>query len=199
MEPRRGAGRLTFMPRSMFMLPLAVLALGAVSCQGESNPGGPPIAVSTTTVPVTSVSTGTLPPPPPIVLSKSGGCGEAFFWAANGAGTIAVTATVDVRPRSQSAPTSIEFAVPDPKVKVEVQRGRNLTQPFCSDVITSEWHVDSRERATGGNGRIVVDPPLPAGHCGSKGRLHIGDLVTDAGTHFAALDVKTTSIGCYAG
>ena len=133
------------------------------------------------------------------ILPQSGGCGDAFFWAANAAGTLAVTVTVDVHQRSAAVLTSIEFAVPDPKVKIEIQRGRGLVQPFCNDLITQEWHIDSRYPAVEGAGRVSVDPLRRPARCGSNGRLHLDGLVTGDGTRFAAIDVRTANIGCYAG
>lgn len=174
------------------LLVLGVFSTAALGCQSQSP--STPSAESTTTRPGPSQPVETR-----LVLSKSGACGDAFFWAANAGGTVAVTVTADVRTRSAAVPTSIVFTVPDPKVTIEIQRGRDLMQPFCNDVITQDWHVDSREVAVQGKGRITVDAPRAPGHCGSKGRLRLAGLVGRAGTRFAAIDVKTASVGCYAG
>ncbi len=134
-------------------------------------------------------------------LTRSGGCGDAFLWAANSNGTLAITFTVDARERRATGPTIIDFTVPDASVKVEVQRGRGLVQPFCNDVIDGNvWRVDSRRPAAAGTGRITLAaagavPPA----CGARGELHAQDLVAEDGTKFDAIDIKTDSIGCYAG
>jgi hypothetical protein len=50
-----------------------------------------------------------------------------------------------------------------------------------------------------GSGRLEVDPPLAASHCGAQGRLRLDGLVASDGTRFAPIDIRTKSIGCYAG
>ena len=139
---------------------------------------------------------------PTEAMTQSGGCGDAFFWAANATSTVAVTVTVDARKRSGSAPTVIDFTVPDPSVTVEIQRGRGLVQPFCNDVIDANvWRVDSRSAATAGTGRITLDPAAEAfARCGATtGELHLSGVAADDGTRLDAIDIETHSIGCYAG
>jgi hypothetical protein len=135
-------------------------------------------------------------------MTQSGGCGDAFFWAANATSTVAVTVTVAARERSTSGPTVIDFTAPDPKVTVEIQRGRGLVQPFCNDVIDGNvWRVDSRSAATAGTGRITLDAATEAfARCGdSTGTLHLSGLAAGDGTRLDAIDIETDSIGCYAG
>jgi hypothetical protein len=168
--------------RLVCVLSIALLAAGLGACGSDS-----PARVT----PVTRGNT-------PVKLSETGACGEAFFWAANPEGTLAVTLTVEVRKRSTTAPTTIDFTVPDPRVNVEIERGRGILGALCSDVITPSFHVDSRPVAVKGKGRVTVDPSLAKG-CGAKGRMHLDGLVSRDGTRFAAIDVSTKSIGCYAG
>jgi hypothetical protein len=179
---------------------LAAVVLGVTGCQSENKPSGKSTTTRPgTSTPGTSRPGTTTPVSSKPLLVKSGACGDAFFWAANAGGTVAVTVTVDVRSRSAAVPTSIAFTVPDPLVTIEIQRGRDLMQPFCNDVITQDWHVDSREVAVQGKGRITIDAPRATEHRGSKGRLRLTGLVGRDGTRFAAIDVKTASIGFYAG
>jgi hypothetical protein len=181
-------------PRPVSTLLIAVLAIAAFGCRSEGEP-----AVGTPTSPVPSTHPATVPAAK-VVLSQSGACGDAFFWAVTPDGTRAVTVTVEVRQRSHTAPTTIEFTVPDPLVKIEIQRGRGLAGALCSDVInTQTWHVDSRDYGVMGSGRLEVDPPLAASHCGAQGRLRLDGLVASDGTRFAPIDIRTKSIGCYAG
>jgi hypothetical protein len=135
-------------------------------------------------------------------MTQSGGCGDAFFWAANATSTVAVTVTVDARDRSSTGPTVIDFTLPDPKVKVEIQRGRGLVQPFCNDVIDGNvWRVDSRSAATAGTGRITLDAATEAfARCGATtGELRLSGVAAGDGTELDAIDIETHSIGCYAG
>ena len=77
-----------------------------------------------------------------------------------------------------------------------VQRVEAADQPFCNDIIGSEWHVDSRMNAVAGAGRITLTGPAP--RYGARA-LHVDGLVGSDGTRFDAIDVKTKTIGCYAG
>jgi hypothetical protein len=156
------------------------------------------------TAPSSTASIGTSAAPAALVLSRSGGCGDAFFWAATADETFAVTVTVDASARSATEPTTIDFAVPDPDVEVEIQTGSALTQPFCNDVIDGNvYERVSTTPATGGTGRITLDPG-PRGACGAHGTLHLEGLTTDDGMRVEPVDVwpvdvATDTIGCYAG
>jgi hypothetical protein len=182
------------------LLAAVLFVVGLTGC--DSHGGG---SVTSSTRPKTSSSRPATSSSSPVerageVLPKSGGCADAFFWAANAEGTLAVTVDVDARQRSTAAPTVIDFTLPEPNVKIEIQRGRGLVQPFCNDVISQEWHVDSRDHAVKGEGRITLSARRQPFRCGSShGRLHLDDLVASDGTRFASIDVPTANIGCYAG
>jgi hypothetical protein len=189
------------MPRhSACFLASVLLVVGLAGCDSHVDTGA-----TASSRPQTSSSGPTTSSSPSIegggqVLPRSGGCADAFFWAANADGTLAVTVDVDARQRSAAAPTVIAFTVPDPKVKIEIQRGRGLVQPFCNDVISQEWQVDSREHALEGKGRITLNARRQTSQCGSAhGRLHLDGLAASDGTRFASIDVPTGYIGCYAG
>jgi hypothetical protein len=181
-------------------LAAVLFVVGLTGCDSH---GG--ASVTSSTRPKTSSSRPAPSSSPPVerageVLPKSGGCADAFFWAANAEGTLAVTVNVDARQRSAAAPTVIEFTLPEPNVEIEIQRGRGLVQPFCNDVISQEWHVDSRDHAVEGKGRITLSARRQQFRCGSShGRLHLDGLVAGDGTRFASIDVATANIGCYAG
>ena len=189
------------MPRHLAcFLASVLLVAGLTGCDSNGGEG-----VTASSRPKTGSSRPTTSSTSPIesggqVLARSGGCADAFFWAANTDGTLAVTVNVDARQRSGAAPTVIDFTARDPKVKIEIQRGRGLVQPFCNDLITQEWHVDSRDHAVEGTGRITLNARRQPSRCGSsRGRLHLDGLVAGDGTRFASIDVPTANIGCYAG
>lgn len=133
-------------------------------------------------------------------LTQSGGCGDAFFWAATAEGDLAVTVTVEARDRSGSEPTVVDFTVPDPAVTVELQVGTELVQAFCNDLLDHNHHVESEHAAREGTGRITL-APLPADEstCGLIGELHVEGLAFEDGTEVGTVDVRTDAIGCYAG
>lgn len=137
-----------------------------------------------------------------VVLEQSGGCGDAFFWAATAEGDVAVTVTVEARSRSTAEPTVIDFTLPDPVVAVEVQRGRALVQPMCNDVIDSRvWRVDERLAGVSGAGRIRLAPRAEGepSACGVSGDLRLEGLVAEDDTRVGDVAIQTDQIGCYAG
>jgi hypothetical protein len=167
--------------RAVVLASLAALVWGASACGGDDDAGAGRAQ--------------------PVALARSGGCGDAFFWASSADETVAVTVTVEARERSAAAPTTVTFSVPDPEVTVEIQRGRGLTQPFCNDVIDGNvWRVDETAAAEAGTGEIVLDPLVTGPmSCGGHGTLHLEGLTASDGTRFGTLDVATDAIGCYAG
>lgn len=145
-------------------------------------------------------------PEAPVELTQGDGCGEAFFWAASADGRTAVVVSVRANLRSEEEPTTIPVDVPDVLVTVEVLRGEDLPQNFCTDLIRAESEPESRTDARSGKGEIVLQPQEQRGNvgCGSSSRspngtLHLTGVVADDGTEFAPIDVETSNIGCYSG
>jgi hypothetical protein len=134
-------------------------------------------------------------------MSKSGGCGDAFFWAESDSGEIAVTVYVEVRSRSADSPTTISIAVPDPAVAVEISTGHNLSRNFCTDLPEASSNPLTRKAAARGTGEITLDPAMPAAEaCGStNGTLRLNGLVGSDGTTFAPIEFTSSTIGCYSG
>jgi hypothetical protein len=133
-------------------------------------------------------------------LTQSGGCGDAFFWAATAEGDLAVTVSVEARDRSGSEPTVVDFTVPDPAVTVELQVGTELVQAFCNDLLDQNHHVESEHAASEGSGRITLGPiAAPGPTCGVDGELHVEGLAFEDGTEIGTVDVRSDAIGCYAG
>lgn len=140
-------------------------------------------------------------PEPKIALTRSGACGDAYFWAATESGDIAVTVTVDARERSARAPTAISFEQPGDGLTIEVLRGSNLPRNLCNDVIDPDAEPTSTMPATAGHGEITLDPTAEAPDgCGTTtGRLHADGLTAPDGTTFEPITITSHSIGCYAG
>ena len=113
---------------------------------------------------------------------QSGGCGDAFFWAANGDATVALLVYVDAVDRSTSEPTVIDFTLPDRRVTVEVQRGSFLTEAFCNDVLQNH-RLDETVPVVAGGGSITLAPAGERfGDCGKAGRLRFDGGIADGGT-----------------
>ncbi len=183
------------------VLPVVVLALVS-ACGGSGTVGlatTPPTPSTTTTSPITPASPTATTQPPGIEFVQSGGCGDAFFWAADADATVALLVSVDAVDRSTSEPTVIDFSVPDPQVTVEVQRGSFLTEAFCNDVLQNH-RLDETVLLVAGAGSMTLAPAGERfGDCGKVGRLRFDGGVTDDGTVVEPIDIRTNQIGCYAG
>lgn len=137
--------------------------------------------------------------PPGIEFTQSGGCGDAFFWAANDDATVALLVYVDAADRSTSDSTVIDFTLPDRRVTAEVQRGSFLTEAFCNDVLQNH-RLEETVPVVAGGGSITLAPAGERfGDCGKAGRLRFDGGSTDGGTVVAPIDIRTNHIGCYAG
>lgn len=131
------------------------------------------------------------------VLTDSGACGEAFFWAATPAGDRAVTVEVDAGDRSTSAPTEISFSVPAEDVEVEVLSGDDLAVNMCTDAIVESAQPTSTQGAAAGRGQIVIDPP-DGEHPDMvrvSGTLTLEDLEAEDGTLFSNVEIRSDQIG----
>jgi hypothetical protein len=114
-----------------------------------------------------------------------------------------VTVLVDARDRSHEAPTTIDIAVPDPLVTVEVLSGHDLARNFCTDVIDGASEPRSHQPAQAGRGKVTLGAApadLNAVACGAvTGELQLDGVVAEDGTTFAPITVTSASIGCYSG
>lgn len=165
---------------------LLMVAMSVVACTGESS-----------VTPPASPSPSTTAPEATVVLTEGDACGDAFFWAASGEGDIAVTVAVEAWDRSRRATTTIDFTLPDPSVEVEILRGGRLQRNFCTDLPDPASDPRSRQPATAGDGTITLDPKIQT--CGVTGTLELDGLIGQDGTIFAPINVRSGSIGCYAG
>jgi hypothetical protein len=136
----------------------------------------------------------------PVALPRGDACGDVWFWAATEAGDLAVTAYVDARSRSGSQASTIDFAVGDAGVRVEVLRGRDLPRNFCTDVIDSRSEPTEAQPAVAGTGRVTLEPLVSPTGCGSiAGELTLEGVVAEDGTELAPIAVSSRHVGCYSG
>lgn len=194
MEPSLNPGN---RPRRRSVAGLAMAAasaLLAVGCSGETSTS----SSSTSTGPsTTAATTSTNPAGTAVELTVHGACG-AQFWAATAEGDVALRITLDEVDRSTSEATTLDVAVPDPAVTIEVLRGRDLTRNFCTDALDSTSNPTSTEPATAGSGQIVVAAAEP--NCGTlNGSVSLTNLATADGTTFSALSFEASGPVCYGG
>ena len=134
---------------------------------------------------------------PPLTLTASGGCGDAYFWATTSDDEHAVVVSVDLGERSASEPTVRELELPDPDVEVELWQGSGLRSLMCNDLVAGE--VTEETPVVEGRLTITLQPrPEKPGNL-TDGKAELRGLVAEDGTTIADLDIKTTSIGFYAG
>jgi len=140
----------------------------------------------------------------PISLTRSGGCGDAYLWAATDDGTWVVTLTVEARDRSTTEPTTIAVDLPDPDVEAVVLVGdTDLTRNLCTDLIDGDAEPDRTVPLVEGTGEIVLDPVAPEGTydlCGdTSGRAELTGARSSEQTPFRPFTIETDGIGCYSG
>lgn len=135
----------------------------------------------------------------PIVLSRSGGCNDAFFWATNEDSTIALL--VDIisdRPSGEQIDMSVDL--PHSGITVTLQRGSGLDQALCGDVVDEHYRVDSNIPVKQAHLEIHLDA-LDSRRCAAadapNGELELQDVVADDGTSVADASIHTNAIGCY--
>jgi len=138
----------------------------------------------------------------PIELTRSGGCGDAYLWAATEDGMVAVTVAVEVPRHSTRDDTVVEVDLPDPDVEAHLLRGdRDLTGNLCTDAIDGNAEPTSTVPLTAGTGEVVTTPvPTDVDLCGEvEGRLELEGVEAEDGTRIADISARTDDIGCYAG
>jgi hypothetical protein len=138
----------------------------------------------------------------PIELTRSGGCGDAYLWAATEDGTVAVTVAVEVPRHSTRDDTVVEVDLPDPDVEAHLLRGdRDLTRNFCTDALDGNAEPTSTVPLTAGTGEVVTTPvPTDVDLCGEvEGSLELVGVEAEDGTRVADIAASTEAIGCDAG
>ncbi|MFA6577163.1 MAG: hypothetical protein WCS84_17195 [Nocardioides sp.] len=164
------------------VLPL-VLALSLAGCSDdEPDP--------------TSAVDPTPPTGPAFEVADTGGCGDAFFWAADADGSHVIQVYVEQRDRSAEEPTTLEITVPDPAVTATLQSGEDLTGNQCNDLVTGE--VSDEQSIVEGSGTMTLDPSS-TDHGYVRGTLTMTGLVAEDGTVLPDLTIESDTIGFYAG
>jgi hypothetical protein len=137
-----------------------------------------------------------------VELTRSGGCGEAYLWAATEDGTVVVTVSVEVPRYSTREPVVVDVDLADPEVEAVLLRGdADLTRNLCVDVIESDAEPDETVPLTAGTGELVVGTvPTDVPTCGNvTGTLDLTAVEADDGTRIPEVTAETDAIGCYAG
>ena len=139
---------------------------------------------------------------PVIELTRSGGCGEAYLWAATEDGTTVVTVSVEVPRWSTTDPVVIDVDLDDPVTEAMLLRGdADLTRNLCVDVIDADAEPDTTTAIVAGIGELEIGPiPTDVDPCGhATGTLTLDDVVAEDGTRIGSVRAETDGIGCYSG
>jgi hypothetical protein len=137
-----------------------------------------------------------------VELTRSGGCGEAFLWAATEDGTTVVTVGVETDRYSTTDPVVVTVDLADPVIDGALLRGDgDLTRNLCVDVLDGDAEPDETVTLTAGTGELVIGTiPTDVGACGNvSGTLDLGNVTAEDGTTFGTVHAETGSIGCFAG
>lgn len=169
----------------------AVLALGLLlpGCVSQTEGSGAPAGGSTG-------RSGS--PGGDVELVRGDACAEVFFWAASASGEVAVTVEVDVADRAADRPSEYSLELPDPGIAVTVLTGPgDLTQDFCTDALVGVEPTGEQEAVAG---TVLIRVDAPGEDCGeSDGELRIDGLVTEDGTGFPPVHVRSVLVGCNVG
>jgi len=133
----------------------------------------------------------------PLEFTEQGGCGDAYFWTTTADDEHAVVISAELRDRSETEETVLEVDLPDPAVDVFLWEGAGLRSLMCNDVIEGE--VTEETPVVEGHLTITLQPRPEGSIDLVDGKAVLTDLVAEDGTELPDLDLKTTSIGFYAG
>ena len=134
---------------------------------------------------------------PQLEFTRTGGCGDAFFWATTADGTNALVVSVELRDRSASEPTEVDLTLPAPAADVQLWTGTELTSMMCNDIVLVE--VTEETPVTEGEVRVTLQPRPEGSTDYVDGKAELTGLVAEDGTELPDLQIKATSIGFYAG
>jgi hypothetical protein len=130
-------------------------------------------------------------------FTDSGGCGDAYFWATTADAEHAVVISAELRDRSTTEETVLDVDLPDPDVDVFLLGGTGLTSLMCNDVVDGK--VTQETRVVAGAVTITLQPRPEDAITLVDGKAVLTGLEAEDGTELPDLDLKTTSIGFYAG
>lgn len=171
------------------LLLLALLPVAGLAACADSDPAAHIVGPSTTA-------------PAAVELTRSGGCGEAFLWAASDDGRVVVTVGVEVERFSAREPVTIEVDLADPEFDAALLRGHaDLTRNLCVDVLEEDAEPDETVPLTAGTGELVIGPvSTDVSRCGDvTGTLDLADVEAEDGTRIGTVHAETEDIGCFAG
>jgi hypothetical protein len=148
-------------------------------------------------------------PTPPVsegfekTLTKNGGCGDVFLYAANATNTVALFAQT-TKFITVGAPHSSVFPLPSVGLKLQVQVGGDLTSDACNDVVMSSPRRDFIYEPTSGTATLTATPATggaPSGMTTATLRLENvvfrserGDLLT-----LPLFEISGVNVGWYPG
>jgi hypothetical protein len=173
----------------LLLIPLLAL-VGLAACGGGGD-GGSARTIGPATAPASAVE-----------LTRSGGCGEAYIWAATEDGTAVVAVSVEIPRWSTIDPVEIDVDLSAPAVEATLLRGdADLTRNLCVDVIDAGAEPDTTTAITTGTGELVISPiPTDVDPCGNAtATLTLDGLTAEDGTPIGSVRAETDAIGCYAG
>ena len=186
----------------MHRLPASVLALGllAAAC-GSPAPSPAPSAISPTATPAPDFEIEVAQ------FTETGGCGDAFIWAANRDGTAAIT--VEWSGAASQAWTNDGFnetkQLPNPEITVSVVEGSGLVAYWCNDIRMPGQGVTSTIEASGGTVELAIHPNREGFQPAGQADLRLGDvtfhLTLGSGEvwHLDELVIENMSVGWFAG
>ena len=125
-----------------------------------------------------------VPSPVAEELTRSGRCGDSTLWAADDAGSVAVT----VEPGPDGLPA--EAGLPTEAVVVTVLRGDDLESSICDGA------EGAGSRSPGVEGRVEVDRPME--ECGPTS-FRIDGLEAADGTTFGPIEGHDAAEDCVSG
>ena len=137
---------------------------------------------------------------------NTGGCGDAFFWATNAAGTAAIT--VEWSGAASEAWANEAFnetqQLPNAVITVSVVEGSGLASYYCNDVRMPGQDVTSTIEAATGTVEITVRPSRESFEPAGQADLRLTDITfraTPGGEvwHLAELVIENVSVGWAAG
>jgi hypothetical protein len=153
------------------------------------------------------------PPPAPADFEietaqfvNTGGCGDAFFWATNAAGSAAIT--IEWRGAASEAWASDGFEateqLPNPEITVTVIEGSQLTNYYCNDIRMPGQGTTSEIEASSGTVEIAVRPTAEGFEPSGQADLRLSDVTFRLAVggevwHLAELVIENVSVGWLAG
>jgi hypothetical protein len=182
------------------------LTLLAAAC------GSPAPSASLVPSPVpSSAPTGTSTTPPAdfeieaAQFTNTGGCGDAFVWATNAAGTAAIT--VEWSGAASEAWNNDGFndthQLPHPEITVSVVEGSQLTSYYCNDIRMPGQGETSTIAASSGTVDLAVTPTPQGFEPAGQADLRLTDITFTLGEtetwHLDELVIENVSVGWFAG